>query len=174
MPKPQISELITAGESSSEEDRAVQAANLAGSRATEATMQAAGRAVRLHRFLRDKLGLWINDGIKLKSTSDTPYVLEIAARNDYRDRAERTHTEVKVIPGGDRQNVGLKIDTTEPLDQDPAATLTVVNPETGEEYPVTALDPTEQDKLPDVMGQLGADIERRLEEGNFEAQPLSR
>ena len=167
MPEPRVPEAIIFEGASPGEERAEQLAGAVGSQAVEgaieAERQAESRVIGLHRHLRDKLGIWINDGVRLESVATgLPYDLAIEARNRFRDRAERTHTEVEITPLNGAHRTRFKFDTTEPLDQDPVASIAAVDPETGEEYPVTA----------GVVGRLEDDIKRELEEEHFRAQPL--
>jgi hypothetical protein len=164
MPKPQTPEAIIF-EGASPDGEHAQLTRLAGGQAIEAAKQAESRAIKLHQHLRDRLGIWINDGVRLESVATgLPYHLTIEARNRYGGRAERTHTELEVAPANGGHKTRLKFDTTEPLDQDPVASLLAVDPETGEEYPVTD----------SVIGRLETDIKRELEEENFSVQPLFR
>jgi hypothetical protein len=163
MPKPQIPE-VTIFEGASPGEQRAQVAKLAGSQALEAAQQAESRAIKLHQHLRDRLGIWINDGVRLESVATgLPYHLTIEARNRYGgDRTERTHTELEVVPANGGHKTRLKLDTTEPQGQDPVASLEAFDPETGEEYPVTD----------SVIGRLETDIRRELDEEHFSVQPL--
>jgi hypothetical protein len=174
MPRPQISEAIIFEGGNTGDERGRQLAWLAGSGSVEAARQAEERAVELSRFLYDKLGYWMNDGVLLEhiGSSGLPYDLRIAAQNRYRGGAEIVHAEVEVAPASGQNKTGFRLDTTNPWDSDPTASLVVVDPVTGAEYPVTASEPGEQLGVNGVVGRLETDIERELMEERFRVQPL--
>jgi hypothetical protein len=174
MPRPPISEAIIFEGVHPDEERAAQLARQAAGESTEVAKEAESRAVRLNRLLRDTLGYWINDGVVLELTDSSalPYGLRIATQNKYKERAEVAYTEVEVAPVTGEHRTNLRLDTTDPLDHDPAGSLVVIDPATGEEYPVTALEPDEKLRLTSVVGRLETDIERELREEHFRVQPL--
>lgn len=176
MPKPCISEAVIFegaryGAGPADVD---QQAILAMGGTIQAKREAEDRALALNRFLRDRLGYWINDGVVLELTdsSDLPYGLTIASKSKLRDRAEIAHTEVRVAPGHNEHLAAFLLDTTDPSDRDPAASLVVVDPATGREYPAVTLEPSEQLGLSHVVGRLDTDIQRELTEEHFRVQPL--
>jgi hypothetical protein len=172
MPRPQISEAIIFEGADPGTERANQLAWLAGSGSVKAARQAGERAVELNRFLQSRLGYWMNDGVVLEYTGsgDLPYDLRIAAQNRY--RAGLVHTEVEVAPVSGEHKTGFTLDTTNPWDHDPAASLVIVDPATGTEYPVTASEPGEQLGVNGVVGRLETDIEREFREERFRIRPL--